>query len=216
MQPRARRSELATPASSERMCEKAPSSGADLVFLDLEDACAPSAKESARAIAVGALTELDWGRTVRGVRVNGIETPWCYGDIIEIVTGAGEALDVLIVPKARTARDVWWVDVLLSQLEGKLGLEKRIALEVLIEDAEGLANAVEIARASDRLEAVIFGAGDLSASLHARVDGNFDPVSEYPGDFWHYARAQVVTAARVAHIDAIDAPYPAYQDADGY
>ncbi len=87
--PRARRSELATPASSERMCEKAPSAGADLVFLDLEDACAPAAKESARATAVAALTGLDWGRTVRAVRINGIETPWCHGDIIEIVTGRG-------------------------------------------------------------------------------------------------------------------------------
>lgn len=215
-EPRARRSELATPASSEKMCAKAPSAGADLVFLDLEDACAPAAKESARGIAVDALRELDWGRTVRAVRVNGLDTIWCHDDIIEIVTGAREAVDVLIVPKARTARDVWWVDVLLTQLEGKLGLQKRIGLEVLIEDAEGLANAVDIARASDRLEAVIFGAGDLSASQHARVDGNFDPVSEYPGDFWHFARVQVVTAARVAGIDAIDAPYPAYTDPDGY
>ena len=214
--PRARRSELATPASSERMCEKAPRSGADLVFLDLEDACAPVAKEGARATAVAALTGQDWGRTVRAVRINGIETPWCHGDIVEVVTGAREALDVLIVPKARTARDVWWVDVLLTQLETKLGLRKRIALEVLIEESEGLANAAEIARSSDRLEAVIFGAGDLSASQRARVDGNFDPVSEYPGDFWHFARFQVVTAARAAGIDAIDAPYPAYEDPDGY
>lgn len=213
---RSRRSELATPASSEKMCAKAPSSGADLVFLDLEDACAPNVKESARAIAVAALTEQDWGRTVRAVRVNGIDTPWCHGDVIEIVTGARDALDVIIVPKARTARDVWWFDVLLTQLETTLGLSRRIGLEVLIEEAEGLTNAAEIARSSDRLEAIIFGAGDLSASMHARVDGNFDPVSEYPGDFWHFARVQVLAAARAAGIDAIDAPYPAYQDPDGY
>lgn len=198
------------------MCEKAATSGADLVFLDLEDACAPIAKEQARTTVVEALTGLDWGRTARAVRINGLETPWCHGDIIEVVTGAGEALDVIIVPKARTARDVWWVDVLLGQLEAKLGMEKRIGLEVLIEESEGLANAVEIARSSRRLEAIIFGAGDLSASQHARVDGNFDPVAEYPGDFWHFARVQVVTAARVAGIDAIDSPYPAYQDPDGY
>jgi len=216
LEPRARRSELATPASSERMCEKAAGSGADLVFLDLEDACAPLAKESARATAVAALTNLDWGRTVRAVRINGLDTEWCHGDIIEIVSGAGDALDVIIVPKARTARDVWWVDVLLTQLETKLHLRRRIGLEVLIEEAEGLSNAAEIARSSDRLEAIIFGAGDLSASLHARVDGNFDPVTEYPGDFWHFARVQVLAAARGAGIDAIDAPYPAYQDPDGY
>jgi citrate lyase subunit beta/citryl-CoA lyase len=207
---------LATPASSERMCEKAPKAGADLVFLDLEDACAPSMKEAARAIAVGALTGLDWGRTVRAVRVNGIDTPWCHGDIIEIVTGARGCVDVLIVPKVQSARDVWWVDVLLQQLETKLGLSTRIGLEVLIEDAEGLARALEIAQSSDRLEALIFGAGDLSASLRARVDGNFDPVVAYPGDFWHYARAQVLTAARAGLIDAIDAPYPDYADPEGY
>ena len=214
--PRARRSELATPASSERMCEKAASAGADLVFLDLEDACAPAVKESSRAIVVGALTGLDWGRTVRAVRINGIDTPWCHGDIIEVVTGARENLDVVIVPKVRRARDVWWVDVLLGQLESSLGLERPIGLEVLIEEAEGLANALEIAQSSGRLEALIFGAGDLSASLHARVDGNFDPVVPYPGDFWHFARAQVLTAARAGLVDAIDAPYPAYQDTEGY
>ncbi len=87
---------------------------------------------------------------------------------------------------------------------------------MLIEEAEGLANALEIAQASDRLEALIFGAGDLSASLHARVDGNFDPVVEYPGDFWHFARVQVLTAARAGLVDAVDAPFPAYQDSEGY
>ena len=214
--PRARRSELATPASSERMCEKAPTAGADLVFLDLEDACAPAVKESARATAVGALTGLDWGRTVRAVRVNGLDTPWCHGDIIEIVTGARDCVDVLIVPKVCSARDVWWVDVLLTQLETKLGLSRPIGLEVLIEEAEGLANALEIGQSSERLEALIFGAGDLSASLHARVDGNFDPIVDYPGDFWHFARVQVLTAARAGRVDAVDAPFPAYQDPDGY
>ncbi len=213
---RSRRSELATPASSEKMCEKAAASDADLVFLDLEDACAPAAKEGARATAVAALRELDWGSTVRAVRINGLDTPWCHDDVIEVVAGAGEHLDVLIVPKARSARDVWWVDVLLTQLETKLRLDRRIGLEVLIEEAEGLGDAAAIATASDRLEAIIFGAGDLSASLHARVDGNFDPAGDYPGDFWQVARFQVLTAARAAGIDAVDAPYPAYQDPDGY
>jgi citrate lyase subunit beta/citryl-CoA lyase len=106
--------------------------------------------------------------------------------------------------------------VLLTQLEEDLGLSRPIGLEALIEEAEGLINAAEIARASPRLEALIFGAGDLSASLRARVDGNFDPQGDYPGDFWHFARMQVLSAARAAGIDAIDAPYPAYQDLTGY
>jgi citrate lyase subunit beta / citryl-CoA lyase len=213
---RPRRSELATPASDEHMCEVAARSGADLVFLDLEDACAPSVKESARAMAVTALTELDWGRTLRAIRINGLDTPWCYGDLIEVVAGAREALDVIIIPKVLTARDVWWVDVLLTQMEAKLGITRPIVLEALVEEAEGLLNAREIARASGRLQAIIFGAGDLSASLRARVDGNFQPVSDYPGDYWHAVRVQVLAAARAAGVAAIDAPYPGYRDEAGY
>jgi len=198
------------------MCEVASRAGADLVFLDLEDACAPAAKESARATAVAALTNLDWGDTIRAIRINGLDTPWCHGDIVEVVTGARDALDVIIVPKVLTAREVWWVDVLLTQLETRLGLTHPIAIEALIEEAEGLLNAQEIARSSPRLEAVIFGAGDLSASLRARVDGNFQPAGDYPGDYWHAVRVQVLAAARAAGIAAIDAPYPGYRDEDGY
>jgi citrate lyase subunit beta/citryl-CoA lyase len=150
------------------------------------------------------------------VRVNGLDTIWCHDDIIEVVTGAREALDIIIVPKARQARDIWWYDMLLTQLEAKLELTKPIGLEVLIEEAEGLSNATAIATASPRIEALILGAGDLSASLHARVDTNFQPIGPYPGDFWHYARLQVITAARTAGIDAIDSPFPSYHDIDGY
>jgi citrate lyase subunit beta/citryl-CoA lyase len=198
------------------MCTVAARSGADLVFLDLEDACAPAAKESARATAVAALTGLDWGETIRAIRINGLDTEWCHGDIIEVVTGARDALDVIIIPKVLTARDVWWVDVLLTQLEAKLGLERRIALEALIEEAEGMLNVREIAGASSRLEAIIFGAGDLSASLRARVDGNFEPAGDYPGDYWHAVRVQVLAAARATGVAAIDAPYPGYRDEAGY
>jgi len=213
---RPRRSELATPASNDWMFAKAAASGADLVFLDLEDACAPAERESARGKAATALRELDWGRTTRAIRMNGVDTRWAHGDVIEVVTGAREALDVIIVPKVRTARDVWWVDVLLTQLEETLGLDDRIGLEVLIEETEGLQNVDEIARASDRLEAIIFGAGDFSASQAARVDTNFDPLVPYPGDMWHYARARIVVAARSAGIDAVDAPFPNYRDPDAY
>ncbi|MET8534282.1 CoA ester lyase [Streptomyces sp. NPDC005065] len=216
MTKRVRRSELATPASNDRMFAKAAGSGADLVFLDLEDACAPAEREAARGKAAKALRELDWGRTTRAIRMNGVDTRWAYGDVIEVVTGAREALDVIIVPKVRTARDVWWVDVLLTQLEETLNLRKRIALEVLIEETGGLQNVAEIARSSNRLEAIIFGAGDFSASQGARVDTNFDPIVDYPGDIWHYARSRVVVAARAAGIDAIDAPFPNYRDPDAY
>ena len=214
--PRPRRSELATPASNDDMFAKAAASGADLVFLDLEDACAPAEREKARGKAARALRDLDWGRTTRAIRMNGIDTRWAYGDVIEVVTTAREALDVIIVPKVRRARDVWWVDTLLTQLEETLGLRKRIALEVLIEETEGLQHVDEIAAASDRLEAIIFGAGDFSASQGARVDTNFDPLIDFPGDIWHYARARIVVAARTAGVDAIDAPFPNYRDPEAY
>src|SRR5215467_10782400 len=104
-----RRSELAVPASNDNMFEKGARCGADLVFLDLEDAVPAGFKEESRAKAIGALNEIDWGRTTRAIRINGLDTQWCHDDVIEVVTGAGDSLDVLIVPKARTARDVWWV-----------------------------------------------------------------------------------------------------------
>lgn len=141
---------------------------------------------------------------------------WCHDDIIEVVTAAGRNLDTIVVPKACTARDVWWVDLLLTQLEAKLGLERKIRLEVLIEEVEGLANAEEIATASPRIDALIFGVGDFSLSQGARVDTNFVPLGDYPGDFWHYARNKVLVAARIAGIEAIDSPYPDYADLAGY
>jgi citrate lyase subunit beta/citryl-CoA lyase len=211
-----RRSELALPATNDHMFDKALSSGADLVFLDLEDAVPAAFKEQGREKAISALTQLDWGRTVRAVRINGLDTPWCHDDIIEVLTRAGDHVDTLVVPKARTARDVWWVDVLVTQLELKLGLSQHIRLEVLIEEVEGLANAEEIAVASPRIDALIFGVGDFSLSQGARVDTNFVPLGEYPGDFWHYARNKVIVAARIAGIDAIDAPYPDFRDTTGY
>ncbi|MEB4209795.1 CoA ester lyase [Mycobacterium sp. 94-17] len=211
-----RRSELAVPACNDNMFEKGARSGADLVFLDLEDATPAGVKVESRAKVISALNDIDWGHTARAIRINGLDTQWCHDDVVEVVTKAGANLDTIIIPKALRARDVWWVDVLLTQLEAKLGLEKHIRLEVLIEEVEGLANAEEIAAASPRLDALIFGVGDFSLSQGARVDTNFAPLGEYPGEFWAYARNKVIVAARIAGIDAIDAPYPDYRDLAGY
>ena len=209
---RLRRSELSTPGSNERMIQKAAESNADLVFLDLEDAVAPSEKVAARAKVVAALQELDWGKKTVGVRINGLDTEWAYEGVIQVVEGGHRRLDVLIIPKVKTAADVRWVDVLLSQIEAKLKTERRIGLEAIIEDVEALVNVVEIARSSPRLEALILGFGDYSASQGIIIDR----VREYPGDIWHYARNQVVVAARLAGIDAIDGPYADFRDPEGY
>ena len=207
---RLRRSELSTPASSGRMIESAVRSAADLVFLDLEDAVAPAEKDAARSRAAEALRELDWGARTRAVRINGVDTPWAHQDVIEVVLGAGDALDVLIVPKVRAPRDVWWVETLLDQLEAK-----SVALEALIEEAEAVGRVEEIARSSPRLEALIVGFGDLSAS-QGMPPGVLTGGVAYPGDIWHFVRARTVLAARAAGIEAIDGPYPNFRDADGY
>jgi len=207
---RLRRSELSTPASSERMIESAVRSEADLVFLDLEDAVAPAEKDAARSRAADALRELDWGVRTRAVRINGVDTPWAYQDVIEVVRGAGDALDVLIIPKVRAPRDVWWVETLLDQLDAK-----SVALEALIEEAEAVGRVEEIARSSPRLEALIVGFGDLSAS-QGMPPGVLTGGVSYPGDIWHFVRARTVLAARAAGIEAIDGPYPNFRDADGY
>jgi citrate lyase subunit beta/citryl-CoA lyase len=216
MTARLRRSELAVPGSQEKMITKAAESEADLVFLDLEDAVAPAQKEHARARVIDALNEVDWGKKTRAVRINSMDTIWAHDDIIEVVTRAGANLDIIIVPKVKAPRDIWFVETLLLQLEAKLRLGKRIGLEVLIEETEALARVEEIAGASPRLEALILGVGDLSASQGIRTGHISEPADRYPGDMWHYARNRMIVAARANGIDAIDGPYPNYRDGDGY
>ncbi|MFZ0887322.1 MAG: CoA ester lyase [Candidatus Binataceae bacterium] len=209
---RLRRSELSTPGSNEKMIEKAAASAADLVFLDLEDSVAPKEKAAARAKVATALKTLDWGKKTRAVRINNIETPYAHEDVIQLFEEAADHLDVIIIPKVKSGRDVWWVDTLLNQLEAKHRKRRRIALEVLIEEVEALINAEEIARSSPRLEALIFGPGDFSASQGVRINA----ARHYPGDLWHYARNKIVVAARAAGIEAVDGPYADFRNADGY
>jgi citrate lyase subunit beta / citryl-CoA lyase len=219
---RLRRSELSTPGTSPKMIAKAAASDADLVFLDLEDAVAPVAKASARANIITGLNELDWGKTTRAYRINGVQTQWCHDDLIEVVTDAGASIDVIIVPKVKSPRDVWFVDDLLTQLEHKLGLEVgKIGLEVLIEETEALACVEQIAGSSSRLEALILGVGDLSASQgiragHIGVTETGTAAQAYPGDMWHYARNRMIVAARANGLDAIDGPFAHFADPAGY
>ncbi|MEM9725169.1 MAG: CoA ester lyase [Pseudomonadota bacterium] len=212
---RLRRSQLAVPGVSEKMLAKAAGLGVDHVFLDLEDAVAPSAKPGARATIVEALNGLDWGKTVRCVRVNDVTTEWCFEDIITVVEGAGENLDTIMLTKPRTASDVLFADTLLTQLEQKLKLPKRIGLEVLIEEVEAIHNVWEIAHSCARLEAMIFGMGDYAASQGILI-ANIGGASGYPGDVFHYPRYQLTIAARAAGIDPVDGPFADFKDEAGY
>jgi citrate lyase subunit beta/citryl-CoA lyase len=210
------RSCLSVPASSARMQARAATLDADQVLFDLEDATAPSEKAGARAIAVESLRTLEFGKRCVSVRVNGVDTKWCYRDVVEVVEAAGDRLDSLILPKAESAADVVFLDRLLGQIELAQGFPGgQIGIEVLIESAAGLQHVDEIARASSRLQALIFGPGDLSASLGLGQLTIGTLESNYPADIWHYALMRVLVAARANGVLAIDGPYAAFGDVPG-
>lgn len=198
------------------MLERAASSDADVVFCDLEDSVSPSEKDRARATTISALVELDWGRKLRGVRINAIDSIWAVDDIIKLATKAGDNLDLIIVPKVKRPRDIWFVETLLNNIDNQLSRRPSIALEILIEEVEALVHIDEIAFCSPRIQALIIGPGDLAASQGVRTLSTGAPSAGYPGDLWHYARSRLVVAARAAGVDAIDGPFSSFRDPDGY
>jgi citrate lyase subunit beta / citryl-CoA lyase len=214
---RLRRSCLAVPGSSPKMLEKARSLPSDQVFLDLEDAVAPAMKTDAtRQSIVEALRE-PWQAPTRAVRVNGVATGWCHRDITYIVERAGADLHCIMVPKVEDAAQVHFVDHLIGQIELEAGLEPgRIGLELQIETARGCLNMEQIAAASRRTETIIFGPGDYAANLGIPQlsVGMIEP--DYPGDQWHYICARIVNCARAFGLQAIDGPYSAIRDLDGF
>jgi len=214
---RPRRSCLAVPGSSPRFLEKAKSLNSDQVFLDLEDACAPLAKPGARKNIVAALNEGGWGERLRVVRVNDWTTHWTYRDVIEVVEGAGANLDCIMLPKVADAAQVQALDILLTQIEKTNGLEVgKIGIEAQIETAQGLINVNEIAFASPRIEAIIFGPADFMASINMKslVVGALHP--DYPGDPFHYILMQILMAARARGVQAIDGPFLQVRDVPAF
>ncbi|MDA0641428.1 MULTISPECIES: HpcH/HpaI aldolase/citrate lyase family protein [Nonomuraea] len=215
---RSRRSVLAVPGSNPRFVEKARGLPVDEVFLDLEDAVAPLAKEEARRNVVAALREGGWdGKTV-AVRVNDLATQWAYKDVIEVVEGAGDRLDCLILPKVQDPTEVVWLDTLLTQIEKAMGYEPgRIGIEAQIENARGLVNADAIAGSSGRLETLVFGPADFMASINMRtlVVGEQPPGYE-EGDAYHYILMRLLMAARTHDLQVIDGPYLQIKDVDGF
>jgi len=215
---RLQRSELAVPGSSPKMFEKALNSNADYIFLDLEDAVSPNDKIPARQNVIKALKEINWsekGKTI-SVRINSLDTHYMYRDLVEIVEETGDKLDTILVPKAGTASDVYMVDCLLTQIETNKKIKNKIGIECLIETALGMSNIKEIAKSSDRLEALHFGVADYAASLRARtvVIGGLNP--DYPGDQWHHGLSQLVMTCRAYGLRAIDGPFGDFNDPDAY
>jgi citrate lyase subunit beta / citryl-CoA lyase len=214
---RSRRSCLSVPGSSVKMLDKARGLPADMVFMDLEDAVAPLAKPDARKNIVAALNDGGWDGKVRVVRVNDLTTHWTYRDVIEVVEGAGHNLDCVMLPKVQGPEQVAWLDMTLTQIEKTLGLEVgRIGIEAQIENARGLVNVDAIAAASPRTETIIFGPADFMASINMKslAVGTLNP--DYPGDPFHYILMRILMAARMHDLQAIDGPFLAIRDVDGY
>ena len=213
------RSILAVPASSTKMVEKGLSSGADLLFLDLEDAVAPDSKDEARKNVIQTVNELDWRGRPSAYRMNALDTPWFYRDVIEVVEGAGEKLGLILVPKVERPEDLATLDTLLRGVEAASGLAPgKIKLEAQIETALGLVNIDAIARATDRLEALHFGPGDYAASVRVPQTniGTMDEWDDlYPGHRFHYVMHRIVVAARAAGLRAMDGPVADFRDEEG-
>ena len=231
---RPHRSELAVPGTNVRAMAKAPTLGADVVFLDLEDAVAPDDKERARANVIHALLTQDWTSCAVSVRVNGLDTHWCYRDIVDVVEAAGEMLDTVLVPKVGSPSDVEFAATLLDQIEQRNGWPAgRIGIHILIETAKGMANVEAISRSRpDRLEAMVFGVADYAASVRARTTNIGGANPDYAvltdrddttgarelhwGDQWHFGISRMVAACRAEGLRPIDGPFGDFEDAEGF
>ena len=227
------RSKLFVPGSKTAFFEKAAAGAADCVCLDLEDAVAPADKDKARDNVVAALNDVDWKGKIVTVRINGLDTGWCYRDVIALVEKGGEKLDAIMIPKVANAKDVYAIDWLMTQCSAAAGRRRKIGIEVIIESVLGLKNIDEIAASSKRMETLHFGAADYAASQGMRTTniggGNADYVMLTDGpdagdgararhwnDLWHYPLFKMVQAARAHGLMAIDGPFGDYGDADGF
>jgi citrate lyase beta subunit len=215
---RLERTMLFVPATRWPVIEKAVASAADAVCIDLEDSVAPDQKATSRANVIRAFQELDFGERIRIFRMNEVDGPFGYRDLIEVVEAAGEHIDAVMVPKVNSSNDVVFVDKLLSQIELCCGLKRRIGIEVQIETAAGFLNVRELAASSTRVEALIFGPGDYAASLRmpSLGIGEFDQRDDsYLGHRWHTPMHVILAAARANGLRCIDGPYGAYEDREG-
>ena len=228
---RLNRSELAVPGSQPQMFEKAAKSGADVVFLDLEDAVAPDDKVQARKNVIQAIGDIDWGSKTLSVRINGLDTHYMYRDVVDVLEQASERLDLIMIPKVGTAADVYAVDMLCTQVETARGRRKRVGFEMIIETALGMQNVHEIAAASKRNESLHFGVADYAASTKARTTSIGGANADYAvltepledgsrqthwGDMWHYAISRMVVAARANGLRPVDGPFGNFSDAEAF
>ncbi len=222
---RPNRCQLFGPGSRPAIFEKMAASAADVINLDLEDSVAPSDKDSARENIISAISDVDWGNKWLSVRINGLDTPYWYRDVVDLLEQAGDRLDQIMIPKVGCAGDLYAVDALATSIEAAKGRTKPVAFEVIIESAAGIAHVEEIAAASPRLQAMSLGAADFAASMGMQTTGiggtqeNYYMLREgvqHWSDPWHWAQAAIVAACRTHGVLPVDGPFGDFSDDEGF
>ena len=222
---RPNRCQLFGPGSNTKLFPKMAASAADVINLDLEDSVAPSDKGAARANVIEALNTVDWGNKCMSVRINGLDTPYWYRDVVDLLEQAGDRIDQIMIPKVGCAEDVYAVDALVTAIERAKGRSKPISFEVIIESAAGIAHVEEIAASSPRLQAMSLGAADFAASMGMQTTGiggtqeNYYMLREgekHWSDPWHWAQAAIVAACRTHGVLPVDGPFGDFSDDEGY
>ena len=222
---RPNRCQLFGPGSNTKLFPKMAASAADVINLDLEDSVAPSDKDVARANVIEALNTQDWGSKYMSVRINGLDTPYWYRDVVDLLEQAGDRLDQIMIPKVGCAEDVYAVDALVTAIERAKGRTKPVSFEVIIESAAGIAHVEAIAAASPRMQAISLGAADFAASMGMQTTGiggtqeNYYMLREgekHWSDPWHWAQTAIVAACRTHGILPVDGPFGDFSDDEGY
>lgn len=222
---RPNRCQLFGPGSRTALFAKMAASEADVINLDLEDSVAPGDKDQARVNIIAATHDVDWGKKTLSVRINGLDTPFWYRDVVDLLEQASDRLDQIMIPKVGCAADVYAVDALVSAIEAAKGRAKRISFEVIIESAAGIAHVEEIAASSPRLQAMSLGAADFAASMGMQTTGiggtqeNYYMLREgakYWSDPWHWAQTAIVAACRTHGVLPVDGPFGDFSDDEGF
>ena len=225
---RPNRCQLFGPGSRPEILPKMATSAADVINLDLEDSVSPNDKDQARKNIIAAIGDIDWGDKTLSVRINGLDTPYWYKDVVDLLENASERLDQIMIPKVGNAGDLYAVDALVTAIETAKNRTKKIKFEIIIETAAGLANINEIAQASPRLEAMSLGAADYAASMGMATTGiggtqsNYYMLSDgenretHYADPWHMATVAIVAACRTYGILPVDGPFGDFSDSEGF
>lgn len=222
---RPNRCQLFGPGSNTKLFAKMAASDADVINLDLEDSVSPSDKDSARANVIEAINTIDWNTKTLAVRINSLDTPYWYRDVVDLLEQAGDRLDQIMIPKVGNASDIYAVDALVTAIEAAKGRSKPINFEVIIESAAGLVNVNKIAASSPRMVAMSLGAADYAASMGMQTTGIGGTQDNYYmlhgdarhySDPWHLAQTAIVAACRTHGILPVDGPFGDFSDDEGY